>query len=97
MKSTIVTDLLIWFVLSVALVGCVWCAMGPTKRSPLDKERVLLLMENAYFNGQKEAVAGDVRIEQVDGQWKWTKSPWDGEKLPARYNPAKPLKEQLGL
>lgn len=37
-------------------------------------------MEYAYFEGQKDAINGDVRIEQLnDTQYIWTKSCWDGK------------------
>lgn len=45
-------------------------------------------MEKAYFEGQKDAIEGDVRIEYIKElkKWHWTKSPWDdGTKF--RYNP----------
>lgn len=34
--------------------------------------------EYGYFQGQKDALTGDVRIQKVgDSCWVWTKSPWD--------------------
>ncbi len=40
--------------------------------------------EVAYMEGQIDALAGDVRIEKIPGSddWKWVKSPWDGNKIP---------------
>ena len=37
-------------------------------------------MEYAYFEGQRDALEGDIRIENKQGQWSWIKSPWDGHK-----------------
>ena len=36
--------------------------------------------ENAYFQGQREALEGDVRIAKQGNEWIWTKCPWDGAK-----------------
>lgn len=36
----------------------------------------LRLAEMAYFEGQYDAVRGDVKIRQVDSVWLWTRSPW---------------------
>lgn len=39
---------------------------------------ILLLMEDAYFHGQKDAINGDIRIaEDFDGCYKWSESPWE--------------------
>jgi hypothetical protein len=43
--------------------------------------------EECYFEGQKDALEGDIRIKQVnDSCWVWTKSPWD-EGRKAIFNP----------
>lgn len=36
-------------------------------------------MEKSYFEGQKAALTGDVRIEldSTSGEWSWIKSPWN--------------------
>ena len=34
-------------------------------------------MEYAYFEGQKDALAGDMRIKKVKYGYMWIKSPWD--------------------
>lgn len=40
-------------------------------------------IEKAYFEGQKDAINGDVRIRKNnDGCWVWTKSCWDGGDTP---------------
>lgn len=41
-------------------------------------------IERAYFEGQRDALAGDIRIEFDEGfgVWRWTKSPWDNGDLP---------------
>ena len=52
-------------------------------------------MERAYFEGQKDALLGDVRIERINGEldpdtlWRWTSSPWDSGKEPIYHPPIK--------
>lgn len=44
-------------------------------------------MEKAYFEGQRDALIGDIRIEQNgNGCWYWIKSPWDQGRKPI-FNP----------
>lgn len=39
--------------------------------------------EQAYFEGQRDALSGDIRIKRnVDSCWIWTESPWDGGRVP---------------
>ncbi|MCK9417727.1 hypothetical protein M0Q97_13875 [Candidatus Dojkabacteria bacterium] len=48
----------------------------------LEKE-LYKLCEQAYFEGQRDALEGDVRIKKDDnGCWIWTKSPWNTGKQP---------------
>lgn len=44
------------------------------------------LAEAAYFEGQADALNGDIRIKFTnDSCWIWTKSPWSDNRLPI-YN-----------
>lgn len=44
-------------------------------------------LERAYFEGQKDVLSGDVRIEEVgDHCYKWISSPWDSGEKPI-YKP----------
>lgn len=44
-------------------------------------------MEKAYFEGQKDAIEGDVRIKKnKDSIYIWEKSPWNNGSKPL-YNP----------
>ena len=46
------------------------------------------MMEYAYFEGQKDALEGHVRIaKDTEGCWEWTESPWDERKLEPVYEP----------
>ena len=43
--------------------------------------------EETYFEGQKDALNGDVRIKlDKDSCYYWIKSPWDSGRIP-NYNP----------
>lgn len=37
-----------------------------------------LFMEYAYMEGQLDALSGDVRVQKIDDDWEWIRSPWDG-------------------
>lgn len=44
-------------------------------------------MEIAYFEGQKDAINGDIRIEKnTDTSWIWIESPWDSGREPIFTN-----------
>lgn len=50
-------------------------------------EAILIQCEKAYFEGQKDAINGDIRIKfNSDSCYIWTKSPWDNGTMPT-YNP----------
>jgi hypothetical protein len=57
------------------LATCVSCSVPPPQAK----------IEEAYFEGQRDAITGDVRIKLIDGTWMWSKSPWDGRKQPIFY------------
>ena len=45
------------------------------------------LMELAYYEGQKDAIEGKIRIEMTEsGKYTWIESPWDGGRKPT-FNP----------
>lgn len=44
-------------------------------------------MEWAYYEGQKDAIQGRIRIEKnTDTSWIWIESPWDGGREPILTN-----------
>lgn len=54
----------------------------------VDPDKVNSAFEEAYFEGQKDALTGDIRIRKnIDSCWIWTKSPWDSRKKPI-FNPS---------
>lgn len=44
-------------------------------------------MEKAYFEGQRDALEGDIRIKKVDSCYVWTKSCWNSGKAPIFHPP----------
>lgn len=43
------------------------------------------IAEHGYFEGQKDALRGDVRIKaDMNGCWHWSKSPWDDGATPRK-------------
>lgn len=54
----------------------------------VDIDEVNSGFEEAYFEGQRDALTGDVRIKKnSDSCWVWTKSCWDNGKTPT-FNPS---------
>lgn len=51
------------------------------------KNQITVMCEKAYFEGQTDAIHGDIRIKYLnDSVWVWTKSPWnDGSKPTFKY------------
>jgi hypothetical protein len=41
--------------------------------------------EYGFFEGQKDALKGDIRIEQRCSTWTWIKSPWDSAQPESKY------------
>lgn len=67
--------------LLIVLAGS--CDYGFVKQSNLDEA-----LEQAYFEGQKDAIEFDIRIKRnQDSCWIWQKSPWDSGKQPI-FNPS---------
>lgn len=62
-------------VLALTLSSCSNIIIGENK--------IIRLAEYAYFEGQRDALTGDVRIKRtVDSCYVWTKSPWDDGQMP---------------
>lgn len=60
-----------------------------SKKTDRDVSAVITAsLEQAYFEGQRDALEGDVRIKITEEGWVWTKSPWDGGQSPL-YDPKK--------
>lgn len=54
----------------------------------VDIDKIITAFEQAYFEGQKDALEGDIRIRKNnDSCWIWTKSCWNNDKQPT-FNPS---------
>jgi hypothetical protein len=59
------------------------CDYGVAKESDVTK-----ILEQAYFEGQRDALENDIRIKRnQDSCWIWVKSPWDSGRPPI-FNPS---------
>lgn len=51
------------------------------------EDKLIKIVEMAYFEGQKDAINGDIRIKMTsDSVYIWTKSCWSDGRVPI-YNP----------
>lgn len=74
--------ILMLLILVISLYSC------DSKTMIIPKDDVLSAIEEAYFEGQKDAIVGDIRIKKTfDSCWIWTKSPWDSGDAP-NFNPS---------
>ena len=54
----------------------------------VEKEKLYEAAEAAYFEGQKDALNGEIKIKKnQDSCWIWTKSPWESGRRPI-YDPS---------
>jgi hypothetical protein len=53
-------------------------------------------LEQAYFEGQKDCLNGDIRIKKDfrEQYWEWTKSPWNNGR-PPKFVPSNPIYREL--
>lgn len=42
--------------------------------------RIRETLEYAYFEGQKDFMEGNIKIDSVGGRWLWISSPWDSKR-----------------
>lgn len=72
----------ILLLLILLLSSCNYIIVSETE---LDK-LFTIEVEKAYFEGQKDAIEGDVRIILKDSIYYWSKSCWNDNRIPI-YNP----------
>ena len=66
------------FYLLLATVLLNSCDYGIAKTTDVKKA-----LEQAYFEGQRDAIENDIRIKRnQDSCWIWTKSPWNNGESP---------------
>jgi hypothetical protein len=69
----------------VLLVAVIFCGCD---YNVVDTDKVTTALEQAYFEGQRDALEGDIRIRKNnDSCWIWTKSCWENGKQPT-FNPS---------
>lgn len=72
----------------IATLGCLFLVgvfiyfiiSGPSRAVEKMEGPITSALEAAYFEGQRDALEGDIRIQKDScGDYKWVKSPWDDE------------------
>lgn len=83
------------FIAIAAILSFAWPSLNNTDKVAEDVyELITYEMEAAYFDGQRDAIEGDIRIElNEDSVYVWSKTPWNDGKLPL-FNPAKELTDE---
>ena len=79
---------IICFALSILYIYCNFPSVSYSvvKEKKITTE-IQKLIEYAYFEGQKDAIDGKIRIERnSDTSWIWIESPWDSGKEPILTN-----------
>ncbi len=62
--------------------------LSSCNQSIIDRDKIMSAIEEAYFEGQKDALNGNIRIKKNnDGCWIWTKSCWNNGRQPI-FNPS---------
>lgn len=85
----------ILFLIAITLIGCKSDEIKSVDpRITLLEQQVKRSMEYAYFEGQKDAIGGNVRIDSIEHNgtysYIWTKSPWDSGDPPIYVPGTKP-------
>jgi hypothetical protein len=62
-----------------------WCSLNRFNNH--NHDTLTIIQEYAYFEGQREALSGDVRISNDGEKWHWKKSCWDSGMKPI-FDPA---------
>ena len=74
-------------IVMLVIVG-VFLVSSCTILALVDMDEVNTQFEYAYFEGQRDALDGDIRIKlNQDSCYIWCKSPWDSGKQPT-YDPS---------
>ena len=83
MRAKTLLTITIFFYVSIMIIIFVIMAINGKQNNNKTK----MLMERAYFDGQRDAINGDVRIKLTsDSLYVWTKSCWDNGEHPD-FNP----------
>jgi hypothetical protein len=76
-------------VVILMLITSVIVLINTKKQRKVNLDNVMMLLheyvENAYAEGQANAMKGDIRITQInDTTYVWNKTPWDSGKAPVK-------------
>ena len=71
--------ILFLLLLSMMLVALSTCDNNDASESIDMITGVMTVMEYAYFEGQRDALNGEIKIQMplIDSTWTWIESPWD--------------------
>jgi len=87
---------IVGLIITIIVLTVVSIDISSTTKHPHNNRNDLLfyyVVEQAYWEGQRDSLTGDVRIEYVNSNdWKWTKSPWDDGRTPLFQPPKKQKK-----
>jgi hypothetical protein len=74
-------------ILSFTLFGCNYVIVDADKVNEEYALRLTKVAEEAYFEGQRDYLNGDIHIEKIaDSTYIWIKSPWNSGEEPI-FNP----------
>lgn len=82
-----------YIILIVGITLTTSCGFMVVKKQTVE-DLVQFSSEYGYYNGQVDALNGDVRIIKTDSTYIWKKSPWNSGKSPI-YNPLATIDENL--
>lgn len=81
--------------LVLVLIGC-WVKLECYSNERITK-KANILIEYAYFEGQKDAIENKIQIKKVyDSTYIWIGSPWNDKRVP-KYNPNISVEENIEL
>jgi uncharacterized membrane protein YvbJ len=67
-------------IISILFIYVLYITFKPVDNKT--ESKITEILERAYFEGQKDALEGDIRIKKIGGKYSWIKSPWDSNTKP---------------
>lgn len=86
-------------ILAILIISIsVSCSNTKVEKKYALEEAITRSLEEAYFEGQRDYLEGDIRISKIGDAhgYKWIKSPWDNGELPL-FNPQNNIKHKIEL
>lgn len=85
-------------ILLISIIGLIYYYQAQQEKVEKVGNVIQLVMEYSYFEGQLDAMNGDIRIGKLDsGKYEWLKSPWDNRDKEILYNPNENIFEKINL